>query len=122
MLQRAAPVLLFLTAITVVAELSDLAGVFAAAARAAARLGRGRAVVLWLLAVGLAVAATTVLSLDTTAVLLTPVVLSLANQLQLPPALFAMTTVWLANTASLLPVSNLTNLTACTAWPPSASG
>lgn len=128
-LDRVAPVLVFLVAITVVAELADAAGVFtvaaAAAARAAARrpaagsarargsAGRGHAARLWLLVVGLAVAATTVLSLDTTAVLLTPVVLSLARRLGLPPGLFAMTTVWLANTASLvLPVSNLTNLLA----------
>jgi arsenical pump membrane protein len=50
--------------------------------------------------------------LDTTAVLLTPVVVaSPANGL--PPLPFAFATVWLANTASLfLPVSNLTNLLA----------
>jgi arsenical pump membrane protein len=54
-----------------------------------------------------------VLSLDTCAVLLTPVVLSMARQLDIPPKLFAFTTVWLAGTASLLlPVSNLTNLLA----------
>jgi len=46
-------------------------------------------------------------------VLLTPVVLALAGQLGLDRAVFAYTTVWLANTASLvLPVSNLTNLLA----------
>lgn len=56
---------------------------------------------------------TIVLSLDTTAVLLTPVVITVARQLRLNPLPFAMTTVWLANTASLLlPVSNLTNLLA----------
>jgi arsenical pump membrane protein len=45
--------------------------------------------------------------------LLTPVVLSMARQLNIPPKLFAFTTVWLAGTASLLlPVSNLTNLLA----------
>ena len=45
--------------------------------------------------------------------LLTPVVLALAVALELPPLPFAMTAVWLANTASLLlPVSNLTNLLA----------
>jgi arsenical pump membrane protein len=110
-LARVLPVLVFLVAITVVAELSDAAGVFAAAAGRAARLARGRMGVLWLLVVGLGVAATVVLSLDTTAVLLTPVVLTLAVRLGLPPAPLAMTTVWLANTASLLlPVSNLTNL------------
>ncbi|HSR22017.1 MAG TPA: SLC13 family permease, partial [Candidatus Eisenbacteria bacterium] len=53
------------------------------------------------------------LGLDTTAVLLTPVVLALADQLRLDPLPFALLTVWLANTASLLlPVSNLTNLLA----------
>src|SRR5674476_405500 len=46
-------------------------------------------------------------------VLLTPVVIAVARQLRLNPLPFAMTTVWLANTASLLlPVSNLTNLLA----------
>ena len=56
---------------------------------------------------------TIALSLDTTAVLLTPVVLALASRLRLSPLPFAMSAVWLANTASLLlPVSNLTNLLA----------
>ena len=45
--------------------------------------------------------------------LLTPVVIAVARQLGLSAVPFAMTTVWLANTASLLlPVSNLTNLLA----------
>ncbi|NAZ85089.1 SLC13 family permease [Kineococcus indalonis] len=110
---RAGPVLAFLLAVTVVAELADAAGVFDAAARLAARGGRGRTRRLWLLVVLLGVLSTVVLSLDTTAVLLTPVVLALAAQLRLDPLPFAMTTVWLANTASLLlPVSNLTNLIA----------
>jgi arsenical pump membrane protein len=79
----------------------------------AARWGRGRTWLLWLLVVLLATAVTIVLSLDTTAVLLTPVALALAAQIGISPALFAMTTVWLADTASmLLPVSNLTNLLA----------
>jgi arsenical pump membrane protein len=112
-LDRVAPILLFLAAVTIVAELADAAGVFDVAAHVAAGLGRGRVLVLWLLVVVLATATTIVLSLDTTAVLLTPVVLALAVQLDLPPLPFAMTTVWLANTASLLlPVSNLTNLLA----------
>ena len=110
---RVGPVLGFVVCITVVAELSNGLGVFATVARAAARLARGSVLALWLLVVVLAVLATTVLSLDTTAVLLTPVVLALAAQLQLDRALFAYTAVWLAHTASLrLPVSNLTNLLA----------
>ncbi len=53
------------------------------------------------------------LSLDTTAVLVTPVVVLLAVHARIPPLPFALTTIWLANTASLLlPVSNLTNLLA----------
>lgn len=112
-LDRVAPILLFLAAVTIVAELADAAGVFDVAAHVAAGLGRGQVLVLWLLVVVLATVTTIVLSLDTTAVLLTPVVLALAVQLDLPPLPFAMTTVWLANTASLLlPVSNLTNLLA----------
>lgn len=112
-LTRIAPVLAFLAAVTVIAEMTDAAGVFDVAAREAAHLGRGRTWRLWLMVVALATVSTVVLSLDTTAVLLTPVVLSMARQLDLPPRLFAMTTVWLAGTASvLLPVSNLTNLLA----------
>jgi arsenical pump membrane protein len=111
--QRVGPVLVFLAAITVVAELADAAHVFDVAAVQAARIARGRTPVLFGLVLLLGTLTTIVLSLDTTAVLLTPVVLALASRLDLPPVPFAMTAVWLANTASmLLPVSNLTNLLA----------
>lgn len=107
------PILGFVLCITVVAELADRAGVFRALAARLAALAGGSVLRLWLLVAGLATLSTAVLSLDTTAVLLTPVVLATAAQLGLNPALFAYTTVWLANTASLvLPVSNLTNLLA----------
>lgn len=112
-LSRLAPVLVFLVCVTALAGIADAAGVFEAAAVRAARAGRGRTAVLFALVVGLACATTVVLSLDTTAVLLTPVVLALARRLELSPLPFALVTVWLANTASLLlPVSNLTNLLA----------
>jgi arsenical pump membrane protein len=108
---RVWPILLFAVAVTIVAELAAEAGVFAAIAERLARFGLRRAWMLWLLVVLLAVASTVFLSLDTTAVLLTPVVILLARHNGLPPLPFALTTVWLANTASLLlPVSNLTNL------------
>ena len=111
--ERVWPVLLFAVAVTMVAELADRAGLFAAVAERLARLGRGHGWVLWMLVVLLAVASTVFLSLDTTAVLLTPVVVLLARHHGYPPLPFALTTVWLANTASLLlPVSNLTNLLA----------
>jgi arsenical pump membrane protein len=110
-IDRIAPVLVFLVGVTVIAGLADAAKVFEVAAREAAHLGRGRTWRLWLLIVTLATALTVVLSLDTCAVLLTPVVLAISRQLDIPPKLFAFTTVWLAGTASLLlPVSNLTNL------------
>lgn len=111
--ERVAPILAFVVAVTIVAELAAKAGVFDVAAAWLARASRGRTTVLWLLVVALAVVATAFLSLDTTAVLLTPVVVAVARANGLPPLPFAFTTVWLANTASLvLPVSNLTNLLA----------
>lgn len=110
---RVGPILGFLVAVTVLAELADRAEVFDVAADRVARLGRGSVPRLFLLVCLLGTATTIFLSLDTTAVLLTPVVLALAIRLRLPPLPFAMTAVWLANTASLLlPVSNLTNLLA----------
>src|SRR6185437_12670939 len=109
--KRVGPILLFLVAITVVAELADAAQVFDVAATRAAKIGHGRTWGLFALIVVLGSLTTIVLSLDTTAVLLTPVVLALAAQLRIPVIPFAMAAVWLANTASLLlPVSNLTNL------------
>ena len=111
--ERVWPILLFVVAITVVTELAAEAELFRVVAERTAAWGRGRAIALWLFVVLLAVASTIFLSLDTTAVLLTPVVVLLARHVGLPPLPFALTTVWLANTASLLlPVSNLTNLLA----------
>ncbi|MET0302468.1 MAG: SLC13 family permease [Microbacteriaceae bacterium] len=111
--ERTWPILLFVVAITVVTELAADAGLFGAIAERTARWGAGRAWLLWLFTVLLACVSTIFLSLDTTAVLLTPVVVLLARHNGLPPLPFALTTVWLANTGSLLlPVSNLTNLLA----------
>jgi arsenical pump membrane protein len=111
--ERVWPILLFVVAITVVTELAAEAGLFRLIAEQTARWGRGRAWLLWLLVLSLAVVGTIFLSLDTTAVLLTPVVVLLARHVGLSPLPFALTTVWMANTASLLlPVSNLTNLLA----------
>ncbi|MCJ1707367.1 SLC13 family permease [Microbacterium sp. VKM Ac-2923] len=110
---RVWPILLFVVAVTVVAELASKAGLFDVVAARLARIARGRTVWLWVLVVALATAATAFLSLDTTAVLLTPVVISMAVARKLDPLPFAFVTVVLANTASLvLPVSNLTNLLA----------
>ena len=103
----------FLLAITVLAELADRAGVFDAAAGVCARAARGSTPRLFLLIAVLGTLTTIGMSLDTTAVLLTPVVLALTARLGLAQLPFALLAVWLANTASLLlPVSNLTNLLA----------
>ncbi len=111
--ERTGPVLVFVAALTVVAELCAGAGLFAAAAALAARAARGRRWVLWSGVVVLATVSTAVLSLDTTAVLLTPAVVALARRTRSSPLPLALAVVALANTASLvLPVSNLTNLLA----------
>ena len=111
LVERVGPIVVFLLAITVTAEIAERAGVFALAGHHVARLGRQRTLALWLLFSALAVVCTVFLSLDTTAVLLTPVGLAVARQIRASPVPFALTTLWIANTGSLLlPVSNLTNL------------
>ncbi len=110
---RLLPIVVFLLAITITAEVAERAGVFDVAGHWVAHAGRRRVWVLWGLFAALSVACTVVLSLDTTAVLLTPVGIAVARQIGLDPRLFAVTTLWIANTGSLLlPVSNLTNLLA----------
>ncbi|WP_233509875.1 ArsB/NhaD family transporter [Actinomadura craniellae] len=112
-IRRIGPLLVFLGSVIVLAELTKEAGVFDLIAERMARLGRGGYGALFLLCVAFAALTTTFLNLDTTAVLLTPVMLALAPKARIAPLPLAMTTVWLANTASLLlPVSNLTNLLA----------
>jgi arsenical pump membrane protein len=107
-LRRLGPVVGFLVAILVVAECCRGAGVFAALG---ARLGRLRSRhALLVVTFALAVVVTTVLSLDATVVLLTPVVLAAGGRRFVAGELAC---VRLANSASLLvPVANLTNLLA----------
>jgi arsenical pump membrane protein len=111
--KRLLPVVGFLAAVLVIAEVCAADGFFAAAGAAVARTCRGSAIRL-LAGVFLAAAVTTaVLSLDATVVLLTPVVFATAARLgaRSRPHVYACT--HLANSASLLlPVSNLTNLLA----------
>jgi arsenical pump membrane protein len=113
LVERVAPILGFVVGLTIVADLAAEAGLFSWLAGVAARFSWGRVWVLWLFVVVLAVLCTVFLSLDTTAVLLTPVVVLVARRVGASPLPFAFTTVWLANCGSmLLPVSNLTNLLA----------
>ena len=112
-IKRIWPILLFLATILVLAELTAAAEVFDVAATRLAIIARGNFLALFLLCCAFASLITVTLNLDTTAVLLTPVMLALARKLEMDPLPLAMCTVWLANTASLLlPVSNLTNLLA----------
>ncbi|GAA1856927.1 arsenical efflux pump membrane protein ArsB [Brevibacterium marinum] len=107
------PVLIFVVAMTVVAELASTAGVFTVIAEQLAAWGRGRVMLLWIFVLIMVTLITAFMSLDTTAVLVTPIIVLLARHIGLSPLPFALATVWLANTASLfLPVSNLTNLLA----------
>ena len=103
--------LLFLLALLVLSALVEASGFFEWAAIHAARRagGDGRALyrnVFWLGSV-----VTFALSLDTTAVMLTPIVLAFVARLGLPPRPYVIACAFVANTASLLlPISNLTNL------------
>ncbi|MEV4163020.1 SLC13 family permease [Nonomuraea dietziae] len=105
------PLMIFLVGVIVLAELTKEAQVFDVIADRMAVAARGSNVALFLLCVLFASLVTIFLNLDTTAVLLTPVMLALAPRAGIAALPLAMTTIWLANTASLLlPVSNLTNL------------
>lgn len=111
--ERGIPILVFLIAISIVVNLSSAAGVFDRVAGLAAQVSRGRKFRLWLVLAIIATVSTAFLSLDTTAVMLTPIAVAVARSVGVSPIPYAFTIVWLANTASLfLPVSNLTNLLA----------
>ena len=86
---RTVPVLAFVVAMSLVTELVDDAGRFRVVTDRLAALGRGRVFLLWLLVVCLATVSTLFLSLDTTAVLVTPVVVLLAVHARIPPLPFA---------------------------------
>jgi arsenical pump membrane protein len=111
--RRLGPVIGFLIAILVLAHLCDDDGLFRACGAWMARSAGGRPRRLLALVFVTASVTTAVLSLDTTVVLLTPVVFATATRLDVRarPHVYACT--HLANSASLLlPVSNLTNLLA----------
>ncbi|HST65564.1 MAG TPA: SLC13 family permease [Mycobacteriales bacterium] len=113
MLDRALPLLVFLAGVVVLAELLAAAEVFDVVATRMAIAAGGSYPRLFGLCVLLASVTTAFLNLDTTAVLLTPVMVAVAGRSGAGKLPLAMTTVWFANLASLLlPVSNLTNLLA----------
>ncbi|MFJ1845294.1 MULTISPECIES: SLC13 family permease [unclassified Streptomyces] len=110
------PVVGFLAAILVLAQLCADEGLFTAAGELVARVCGGRTGPLLGGVFAVASVTTAVLSLDATVVLLTPVVLATAARVGARPRPYVYACAHLANSASLLlPVSNLTNLLAFTA-------
>ncbi|MFD7562773.1 SLC13 family permease [Streptomyces tendae] len=110
------PVVVFLALVLMLAYLCAKEGLFEAVGAAVARRCGGSPRRLLTGVFGVACAVTAVLSLDATAVLLTPVVLATASRAGARARPHVYATAHLANSASLLlPVSNLTNLLAFTA-------
>ncbi|MEU5401771.1 SLC13 family permease [Streptomyces sp. NPDC005963] len=111
--EQLGPVIGFLAAVLVLAQLCDDEGLFRACGAWMARAARGHPRRLLPQVFVVASAVTAVLSLDATVVLLTPVVFATAARLGARPTPHVYACTHLANTASLLlPVSNLTNLLA----------
>jgi arsenical pump membrane protein len=111
--RRLAPVIGFLAAVLVLAQMCDDEGVFRACGAWMARRSGGRPRRLLAQVFAVSCVTTAVLSLDATVVLLTPVVFATATRLGARPKPHVYACTHLANSASLLlPVSNLTNLLA----------
>ena len=111
--RRLAPVIGFLAAVLVLAQMCDDEGVFRACGAWMARTSGGRPRRLLAQVFAVSCVTTAVLSLDATVVLLTPVVFATAARLGARPKPHVYACTHLANSASLLlPVSNLTNLLA----------
>jgi arsenical pump membrane protein len=104
-------VLLFLLSLLLLSLLVGKSGFFDWAAIRCARIAKGDAHSLYRNAFVAGAIITAILSLDTTAVMLTPVLLALAKKLKVPAAPYVVLCAFVANVGSLaLPISNLTNL------------
>jgi arsenical pump membrane protein len=103
--------LLFLLSLLALSLLVGKSGFFDWAAIRCARIARGNAHSLYRNAFVAGAIITAILSLDTTAVMLTPVMLALVKRLKVPAAPYVVLCAFVANVGSLaLPISNLTNL------------
>ena len=103
--------LLFLLSLLALSLLVGKSGFFDWAAIRCAQLARGNARALYRNAFVLGAIITAILSLDTTAVMLTPVTLALVRRVKLPAAPYIVLCAFVANVGSLvLPISNLTNI------------
>jgi arsenical pump membrane protein len=103
--------LLFVLSLLSLSVLVGKSGFFDWAAIRCARLAKGDARSLCRNAFALGAVVAAILSLDTTAVILTPIVLALVKRLKLPAAPYVVMCAFVANVGSLaLPISNLTNI------------
>ncbi len=103
--------LLFLFALLALALLVGKSGFFEWAAIRCARASKGdsHALFRWVFVLGAVI--TALMSLDTTAVMFTPIVIVIAKRLELSPTPYVVMCAFVANIGSLLlPISNLTNL------------
>jgi arsenical pump membrane protein len=117
LLTEAADPLVLLVGMMYLSVAAEKAGVFGWAASVAVHAGGGSTAHLFVLVFVVGCLTTAVLSLDATAVVLTPIVFGAVSGLGLKPLPFMFACVYAANTASLfLPVSNLTNLLAYNAF------
>lgn len=105
--------LILLVGMMALSAVAEKAGFFDWAASVTARAGRGRVLLLYAFVFLVGTLVTMTLSLDATAIVLTPIVYGMVVRLRLSPMPFMFACVYTANTASLfLPISNLTNLLA----------
>lgn len=103
--------LLFLLSLLALSLLVGKSGFFDWAAIRCALFAKGDAHSLYRNAFVAGAIITAILSLDTTAVMLTPVMLALVKRLRVPAAPYVLLCAFVANVGSLLlPISNLTNL------------
>ncbi len=110
-LDRLGPTLAFLAAVFVLAEIAHDAGLFDAVGALIARRSGTSPRRLLLVVSAAAIAVTVLMSLDATAVLFTPVVITVVRARHARSERPLLATAQLANaSSSLLPVSNLTNL------------
>ncbi len=114
---RLLPIFVFVAGMSVVVNIAAQVGVFDTVTRALETVAppgeRLRRQALWAGLILISIVVTVFLSLDTTAILLTPLAIAVARRNALNLMAISFGVVWIANIASLhLPVSNLTNLLA----------
>src|SRR5699024_11161747 len=114
---RLLPIFVFVIGMSVVVNIAAKVQAFEAITAGleamAPASGVARQRVLWFGLIVLSIVSTVFLSLDTTAILITPLAVAVARRNNLHLVAIGLAVVWIANIASLpLPVSNLTNLLA----------